>query len=42
MNALGMAMRNVFRYRRRSLITAAAIGFGVMFTIVIDGMLAGT
>ncbi|HNY20583.1 MAG TPA: FtsX-like permease family protein [Treponemataceae bacterium] len=42
MNALGMAMRNVFRYRRRSLITAAAIGFGVMFTIAIDGMLAGT
>lgn len=42
MNALGMAMRNVLRYRRRTLITAAAIGFGVMFTIAIDGMLAGT
>lgn len=37
-----MGLRNVFRYKRRSLITAVAIGIGVMFTIVMDGMLSGS
>lgn len=36
-----MAFRNVWRYRRRSLITAVAIAFGVLFTIMIDAMLFG-
>lgn len=42
MTDAGMAMRNIFRYKKRSMITAAAIAFGVMFTIMIDGLLAGT
>ena len=37
-----MAARNIFRYRRRSLITAGAIAFGVMLTVVMDGFLAGS
>lgn len=41
MTMAGMAFRNVFRYRRRSFITAAAIAFGVMCTVVIDSMLVG-
>ena len=36
-----MAFRNVFRYRRRSLITALAIALGVTFTIMVDAMLFG-
>jgi ABC-type lipoprotein release transport system permease subunit len=42
MTTIEMSLRNVFRYRRRSMITAAAIAFGVMCTIAIDGMLIGT
>lgn len=41
MNMARMAFRNVWRYRRRSLITAIAIGLGVLFTIMIDAMLFG-
>ncbi len=37
-----MAFRNIFRYKKRSLITAFAIAVGVMFTIAIDGLLAGS
>lgn len=36
-----MALRNVFRYKKRSMITAAAIAFGVIFSIMIDAMLIG-
>lgn len=37
-----LAMRNIFRYKRRSLITAIAIAVGVMFTIIMDGILVGS
>lgn len=37
-----MAVRNIFRYKRRSLITSIAIAVGVMFTIMIDGLLVGS
>lgn len=36
-----MAFRNVWRYRRRSLITAIAIALGVLFSIMVDAMLYG-
>lgn len=36
-----MAIRNVFRHTRRTLITAAAIGVGLMFMIMIDSMFGG-
>jgi len=36
-----MALRNVFRHTRRTLITAAAIGVGLMFMIMMDSMFAG-
>lgn len=36
-----MAIRNVFRYKRRTLITAIAIAVGVMFGIFMDGFVAG-
>lgn len=42
MLGVAMAARNIFRYRRRSLITAGAIAFGVMLTVVMDGFLAGS
>lgn len=42
MNDAKMAARNIFRYKRRSVITAVAIAVGVAFTIAIDGMLVGT
>jgi len=36
-----MAIRNVFRHTRRTLITAVAIGVGLMFMIMIDSVFAG-
>lgn len=42
MESIRMGFRNIFRYRRRSLITAAAIAVGVMSAIVIDGILIGS
>lgn len=42
MGIIPMGFRNIFRYRRRSLITAAAIAAGVMFAIAIDGILIGS
>jgi ABC-type lipoprotein release transport system permease subunit len=36
-----MALRNVFRHTRRTLITAVAIGVGLMFMIMIDSMFGG-
>ncbi len=42
MIGLSMAARNVLRYKRRTLITASAIAFGVMFTIVMEGFTAGS
>lgn len=41
MTYAGMAARNIFRYKRRSFITAIAIAFGVMMTIMMDGLLIG-
>lgn len=42
MTYAGMAARNIFRYKRRTFITAIAIAFGVMMTIAMDGLLAGS
>ncbi len=36
-----MAWKNIFRYKRRTLITASAIAFGVFFTILMDALLFG-
>lgn len=36
-----MALRNVFRHTRRTMITAVAIGVGLMFMIMIDSMFSG-
>jgi ABC-type lipoprotein release transport system permease subunit len=36
-----LAIRNVFRHTRRTLITALAISIGLMFMILIDSMFAG-
>ncbi|TET23169.1 MAG: ABC transporter permease [Candidatus Stahlbacteria bacterium] len=36
-----LAIRNVFRHTRRTLITAVAIGVGLMFMIMIDSMFGG-
>lgn len=36
-----MALRNVFRHTRRTLITAVAIGVGLMFMIMIDSTFSG-
>ena len=36
-----MAWKNMLRYKRRSLITAAAIAIGILFSIYIDGLLVG-
>ncbi len=41
MTLASMAFRNIFRYRRRSFITAVAIAFGVMMTLGMDGLLMG-
>ena len=38
---LGLALKNLTRYRRRTLITAAAIAFGLMLYIFMDGWLQG-
>lgn len=37
-----MAARNIFRYKRRSLITASAIAFGVLFGVFMDGFIEGS
>lgn len=36
-----MAMKNLFRYGRRTIITASAIAFGIMCFILIDSLLKG-
>jgi ABC-type lipoprotein release transport system permease subunit len=36
-----MAWRNMLRYKRRSVITAAAISVGILFSIYVDGLLVG-
>ncbi|MCK9170824.1 MAG: FtsX-like permease family protein [Treponema sp.] len=36
-----MAWKNMLRYKRRSVITAAAIAAGILFSIFTDGLLAG-
>jgi ABC-type lipoprotein release transport system permease subunit len=42
MNVFSVSLRNAFRYRRRSVITSAAIAVGVMLTILFDGLLVGS
>ncbi len=42
MLAIAMAARNAFRYRRRTVITACAIAFGVAFTVFMEGFIAGS
>ncbi len=39
---LSTAWKNMFRYKRRTIITAAAIAAGVMFSIMMEGLLFGT
>lgn len=41
MNILTTAWKNMFRYKRRTIITAAAIATGVLFSLFMDGMLVG-
>ena len=36
-----IAWKNMFRYKRRTLITASAIALGIMFSIMMEGMLFG-
>lgn len=36
-----MAWKNMFRYKRRTLITASAIALGIMFSIMMEGLLFG-
>lgn len=36
-----MAWKNMFRYKRRTVITASAIALGIMFSIMMEGMLFG-
>ncbi len=38
---LKMAWKNMFRYKRRSLITASAVAFGVIFTVLFDALTYG-
>jgi len=42
MNGFKMSMLNIFRYRKRSMITASAIAFGVLFSIIMEGILIGS
>ncbi|WP_169310644.1 ABC transporter permease [Treponema brennaborense] len=36
-----MAWKNIFRYKRRTLVTASAIAFGVLFTVLFDALIFG-
>ena len=38
---ISLAFKNLTRYKRRTLITAGAIAFGIMIFIMVDSMLAG-
>ena len=38
---LKMAWKNIFRYKKRTLVTASAIAFGVLFTILLDALVFG-
>ncbi len=38
---LKMAWKNMLRYKRRSLITASAVAFGVVFTVLFDALIYG-
>ena len=42
MNGFKMSTLNIFRYRKRSVITASAIAFGVLFSIMMEGILVGS
>jgi hypothetical protein len=37
----GMAWKNLFRYKKRTAVTASAIGIGVMFAVFVVGLLYG-
>jgi ABC-type lipoprotein release transport system permease subunit len=38
---LKLAWRNIWRHRRRTIIVVSALGMGVMFMLIYDGMIAG-
>lgn len=38
---LKMAWKNIFRYKRRTLVTASAVAFGVLFTVLFDALIFG-
>ena len=38
---LSLAMKNLFRYTRRTMITSAAIAFGIMIFLLMDSLLGG-
>ncbi len=38
---LKMAWKNMFRYKKRSLVTASAVAFGVIFTVLFDSLIYG-
>ena len=38
---LKMAWKNIFRYKKRTLVTASAIAFGVLFTILFNALIFG-
>ena len=38
---VSIAFKNMLRYKRRTLVTSCAVAFGVMFSIVFNGFLAG-
>jgi len=41
MTLLKMAVRNLFRYRRRTLITASALAYGIIMFIFVDSFMSG-
>ena len=38
---LKMAWKNIFRYKKRTLVTASAIAFGVLFTVLFNALIFG-
>ncbi len=38
---LKMAWKNIFRYKKRTIVTASAVAFGVLFTVLLDALIFG-
>ena len=36
-----MAWKNIFRYKKRTIVTASAVAFGVLFTVLLDALIFG-